>query len=124
MAEKYPALAVEEVEEMASAPPEFSPGEIASLPQLGLKNFLADAHWVYENLEAEDINVADIPSAGALALLSWARANKDDFFGRILPRTLERMEKQQTKVDAEADMERASREHIDYLMARAGESVR
>ena len=94
MEAKYPP--VEVPEEVLSAPG-FSPEVLASLPPGSFRTFMEDAEWVYANLESGCINVAEPPSTGAVALLTWARTNRDAFYSKILPRGLEQIEQQREK---------------------------
>jgi hypothetical protein len=116
MAEEYPPIPIPEEE------PEFTSEEIVGLPSGTLKEFAADAGWVYTNLELRNADTENAPSTGALALLSWARAHKDDFFSKIVPRVLQLQDKQPAK-DAQKEAAEAEHERIDDLLERAGEFV-
>jgi hypothetical protein len=116
LAEKYPPSEIP-VEE-----PEFTSEEVAGLPAGSLKEFMKDASWVYANLELKNVDAENAPSTGALALLSWARANKDDFFSKIVPRVLQHQEKHGPD-DPEKEEAEAEGMRIDDLMQRAGDFV-
>ncbi len=83
---------------------EFTPEEIAHLSPGSLENFPEDVSWVYSHLELRDADIGSAPSAGAVGLLGWARANRADFFSKILPRAIQLQEKQSDQ-DAMAEQE-------------------
>lgn len=87
MAAKFPPIETPEEDE-PDQDLEFSADEIAGLPNGSLEDFFTDADWVYGNLERGEVDPAAAPSSGALALLKWARRNKNDFFARIVPRAM------------------------------------
>ncbi len=87
--EKYPPLvALQEEEPDQDQALEFSDEQVASLPPGDLEDFFTDVNWVYGNLERGDVDPTTAPSSGALALLRWARRNKNDFFEKVVPRAL------------------------------------
>ena len=89
MAEKYPPLvAPQEAEFDQDEDMKFEAEQIASLPSGNLEGFYADVGWCYGNLERGEVDPATAPSSGALALLKWARRNKNDFFAKIVPRAI------------------------------------
>ena len=101
-----------EVEEPAS---DFTPEQIAGLPPGSLKDFASDADWVYSHLEAADTNIEDAPSAGAVGLLIWARANKDSFYEKLMPKALSQLEK---KPDTAEEAKQANLAHAKNLWER------
>ena len=111
MAEKYPPIEAPEEDEPDL---EFTPEEIAHLSPGSLENFPEDVSWVYSHLELRDADIGSAPSAGAVGLLSWARANKADYFAKILPRAIQLQEKQSDQ-DAMAEQERL---RIDRLFSQ------
>jgi hypothetical protein len=70
----------------------------------------------------KDVDAENAPSTGALALLSWARADKDGFFSKIVPRVLQRLEKEAANdFDPEKEQAEAELERLDDLLKRAGD---
>ena len=60
MAEKFPPLPIE-IPESDDPTPEFTPELISSLPESRLKDFAADAEWVYSNLEEKRVDGSTAP---------------------------------------------------------------
>ena len=50
-------------------------------------DLIRDIGWTYTALSDPDITAAHAPSAGAWALLKWARKNTGDFFGKLLQKS-------------------------------------
>jgi len=119
MGKKYPPIENPEEgkPEVAGAVADFTPEQIANLPPGSLKNFLADSDWVYSNLELGESCLDEPPSTGALGLLSWARAHRNDFYGKILPKALQLQDKrpETTKQQVEANLA-----HVRGLAERYG----
>ena len=98
-----------------------------------LETYPRGRHQAHESLPARGAVWADIllvdsehgqsqsaidesaPSAGAVGLLAWARGNRNDFYGKILPKALQIQEKQSGYDAEEAEMERRELERIDKL---------
>ena len=99
MAEKFPPLPIE-TPESDDPNPEFTPELISSLPESRLKDFAADAEWVYTNLEEKRVDGATAPSKGAIPLLKWARLHKGEFYNKLMPRAIT---SQENKPDVEED---------------------
>lgn len=116
--QKYPPVEISEVEEEEPGVG-FSVEQIAALPSGSLEEFAADVGWVYSSLGSGDTYTEDPPSTGAVALLEWARANKEDFFSKIVPKALQILKNQPDQDAAAAEMERLNREHSDNLFERA-----
>lgn len=112
MEKQYPPIEIPEADGSAV---EFAPEAIALLPPGSLGDFIMDATWAYNSLELGDADIGSAPSAGAVGLLGWARGNRNDFYGKILPKALQLQEKQQGEDEAAAEMVRRNHEHIDEL---------
>ena len=115
MAEKYPPLAAPQEEEPGQDQDlEFEDEQVAGLPPGSLEDFFTDADWVYGNLERGEVDPTAAPSSGALALLKWATRNKNDFFGKIVPRALAtpdplREARREQRANAAAELRRIDR---------------
>jgi hypothetical protein len=122
MAEKYPPIENPEEGEPdkeITSDERFDPELIANLPSGSLENFSKDSSWVYANIESSGVSLGSAPSAGAVGMLVWARANKSDFFWKILPKALAIQEK---KRDQSRDAsEKANMEHVIGLRERLGQ---
>ena len=119
MAEKYPPLAAPQEEE-SNQDLEFSAEQTAGLPPGSLEDFFTDADWVYGNLERGEVDPATAPSSGALALLKWATRNKNDFFGKIVPRALATPDPLREARREEKAMAAAEHRRIDRLEGMLG----
>jgi len=103
MEDAYPPLppTEEPEEDELETSPEFTAEQIAQLPPGSLDEFMSDADWVYSNLTQKEVDLEKAPSTGAVALLEWARENKNDFFSKVVPRVIAQLEKQDALDDAE-----------------------
>jgi hypothetical protein len=110
MQDKYPPSNTEMVEESLLASDELW----SDMANMSSSTFIDDSMWVYSRLDVAGVEPQDAPSAGAWALLQWARANKDKFFERILPRSLQLSEKfmVQSQMVAEEDEAVANLEKV------------
>ena len=81
-------------------------------------NFVSDSMWVYSRIGISGVEPHDAPSAGAWALLQWARKNQDTFFEKLMPRSLQLSEKHlaESRMVAEENVAIAS---LEEAMARA-----
>ena len=80
-----------------------------------LKDFFADAEWVYFNMDMGTNYTAPPPSSGALPMLRWARKKPDAFYERLMPRALEKLEK---KPDSAEEAKKANLLHAKTLRER------
>jgi len=116
--EAYPPIEIPEPEDDESAEV-FSAEELVNLPPGTLGEFVADAEWVYANLSVAHANIEAAPSTGAVGLLGWARANQNDFYGKVLARALQlRLEQPDPK-----QAEKENLAHAKSLQERIGHLV-
>lgn len=116
---EFPPIEKPEPEEDESAEV-FSAEELAGPAPGSLKNFVSDTGWVYNNLGFGDTSTEDPPSTGALSLLSWARKNTNDFYGKILPKALQLLEK---GPDSAEEAKQEALAHAKSLQDRIGHLV-
>jgi hypothetical protein len=92
LAERYPAPTPSEAP--ADAPPETvviaeeppTSVDVADDAIGGTPNLTRDILWCYDNLDSR--LASNPPSAGARAMLAWARSDRERFFGMFLPKAL------------------------------------
>ena len=118
MLNKYPPLDPEDEEGplLASDEPWDDMCETSS------SNFVSDSMWVYSRIGISGVEPHDAPSAGAWALLQWARKNQDTFFEKLMPRSLQLSEKHlaESRMVAEENVAIAS---LEEAMAAALQSL-
>ena len=117
MAEKYPPL-----ENAGEDVPGVFPDEEIDTDELADRigderpDLVRDTLWVYDHLADRRTKPAEAPSAGAWALLGWARRYQNRFFEMILPKAMGA--RSQEDEDAANDRrERMAIEEIDALLA-------
>ena len=121
MSEKFPPIEIPEPEEEESKEETvFTPEQLAGLSPGSLKNFAADVGWAYDNIGSGNTFTEDPPSTGALSLLAWARNNTNDFYGKILPKALQLLEK---GPDSEEEAKQENLAHAKSLEDRIGHLV-
>ncbi len=117
LSEKYPPeIEIPQQNEKCTPGVNFIPEQTADLPPGALADFWQDVNWAYGNLEAGEVDPENAPSAGAVALLGWARSNKNDFFAKMVPRALSFLEKQ----DPPQEHDQQELEEIEDLAAALG----
>ena len=106
MLEKFPPIPSESFVEFPLDP------ATDNLADSSPSKFVSDAWWVYNQLGKTTIDPAAAPSAGAWALMRWARRNEDRFFEVMLPKALQLGVKLDTQL---ADEDSLNRENLEYL---------
>lgn len=82
------------------------------------QDFVEDAMWAYESLNAKGMDPKKAPSPGAWGLLIWARDNRDKFFSTVFPKALAMVNKEEED-DPEVKKELAN---IDDLWQKLDDS--
>ena len=65
---------------------DYYPPELTTADLPASADFHADAIWVYQHISVANLKPEDAPSAGAWALLDWAKRNRNRFFEQVMPK--------------------------------------
>lgn len=116
MAEKYPPL--EDTGEGAGVFPieETAIDELVDRIGDEQPDLVRDTLWAYEHLADRRTKPADAPSAGAWALLGWARRYQNRFFEMVLPKAMG-ARSQEDEDAADVRRERMALDEIRSLLA-------
>ena len=85
MVEKFPPLPPVERKD---DPDDWWPEDTVTRNGINRPNLVRDTLWVYEHLAQRNVQPQDAPSAGAWALLRWAREYRNRFFEQLLPKAM------------------------------------
>ena len=111
MTAKFSPLEVESDHDVELADPDAD-----KLPDSTPDTLLGDAYFVLNSLGRAKVRAADAPTAGAWAMLRWARKNEHKFYDSILPRALTLS----NKLEIAETEEDANREHVQSLREMLG----